>query len=168
MFLRDYIDRIFTESAKVPKKRNRLQANTFYEKERTAPFQALNWTIRGYNGSLKNAIKNAFAPQNHPPEPILPKQIYANNVPQLKYLPKPIPILPKQIYANNVRQHKNPPESDLPTQPEPILPTQIYANHVPQLKNPSNNNPHKNPPNNNLHKNLPTYNYRHKILPIYH
>src|SRR6202008_1825456 len=59
MFLRDYIDRIFTESAKVLKKRNRLQANTFYEKERTAPFQTPNWTIRGHNGSLKNAIKNA-------------------------------------------------------------------------------------------------------------
>ncbi|CAB4491859.1 unnamed protein product [Rhizophagus irregularis] len=59
-FLRDYIDRIFSESSKVPKKRTRIHDSVnFYDKERTKPFQAPNWTISGYTGSLKTAVQKA-------------------------------------------------------------------------------------------------------------
>ncbi|PKY57595.1 hypothetical protein RhiirA4_429099 [Rhizophagus irregularis] len=59
-FLRDYIDRIFSELSKVPKKRTRIHDSVnFYDKERTKPFQAPNWTISGYTGSLKMAVQKA-------------------------------------------------------------------------------------------------------------
>ncbi|CAB5394973.1 unnamed protein product [Rhizophagus irregularis] len=59
-FLRDYIDHIFSESSKVPKKRTRIHDSVnFYDKERTKPFQAPNWTISGYTGSLKMAVQKA-------------------------------------------------------------------------------------------------------------
>jgi hypothetical protein len=58
-FLREFIDRIFSESAKVPKKRTRISSDEFYDKERAAPFQAPKWTVSGYKGSLKNAILDA-------------------------------------------------------------------------------------------------------------
>ena len=62
MFLRDYVDRIFTESSKVPKKRTRIYDNdSFYDKEQSKPFQAPKWTVSGYNGSLKTAVQKACA-----------------------------------------------------------------------------------------------------------
>jgi hypothetical protein len=60
MFLRDYIDRIFIESSKIPKKRSRIyDPANFYEKEQSSPFQAPKWTVRGYKGSLKAAVEDA-------------------------------------------------------------------------------------------------------------
>ncbi|CAB5383755.1 unnamed protein product [Rhizophagus irregularis] len=59
-FLRDYIDRIFSESSKVSKKRTQIHDSVnFYDKEWTKPFQAPNWTISGYTGSLKMAVQKA-------------------------------------------------------------------------------------------------------------
>ena len=59
--MRNYIDRIFSESSKVPKKRKRIQANAYYEnkKEEKAPFKAPKWTVRGYQGTLKKLIEDA-------------------------------------------------------------------------------------------------------------
>jgi hypothetical protein len=59
--LRDYIDRIFAESSKVAKKRERIQVpEDFYNKEMDAPVQAPKWTLGGYRGSLKAAIQEAI------------------------------------------------------------------------------------------------------------
>jgi len=59
--LRDYIDRIFAESSKVAKKRERIQVpDDFYNKEMDAPVQAPKWTLGGYRGSLKAAIQEAI------------------------------------------------------------------------------------------------------------
>jgi hypothetical protein len=58
--LRDYVDRIFSESSKIPKKRTRIYDNVnTHDKESTAPFQAPKWTIDGYKGSLKIAVRKA-------------------------------------------------------------------------------------------------------------
>ncbi|PKC56144.1 hypothetical protein RhiirA1_474429 [Rhizophagus irregularis] len=47
-------------SSKVLKKRTRIHDSVnFYDKERTKPFQAPNWTISGYTGSLKTAVQKA-------------------------------------------------------------------------------------------------------------
>jgi hypothetical protein len=60
MFLHDYIDKIFSESSKVPKKRPRVyDPNYIYDKEPSAPLRAPKWTVRGYNGSLKAVVENA-------------------------------------------------------------------------------------------------------------
>ena len=59
MFLREYIDRIFAESSKVPKKRDRIHDTVTYDKEQSSPFQAPKWTLSGYNGSLKVAVESA-------------------------------------------------------------------------------------------------------------
>ncbi|RGB32160.1 hypothetical protein C1646_790926 [Rhizophagus diaphanus] len=59
-FLRDYIDRIFSKSSKVLKKRTQIHNSiNFYDKERTKLFQAPNWTISGYTSSLKTAVQKA-------------------------------------------------------------------------------------------------------------
>ena len=59
--MRDYIDRIFAESSKVAKKRERIQVpDDFYNKEMDAPVQAPKWTLGGYRGSLKAAIQEAI------------------------------------------------------------------------------------------------------------
>jgi hypothetical protein len=59
--LRDYIDRIFTESSKVAKKRERIQVpDDFFNKEMDAPVQAPKWTLGGYRGSLKASIQEAI------------------------------------------------------------------------------------------------------------
>jgi len=58
MFLREYIDRIFAELSKVPKKRDRIHDTVTYDKEQSSPFQAPKWTLSGYNGSLKVAAQN--------------------------------------------------------------------------------------------------------------
>jgi len=44
---------------KVSKKRHRIHANGYYEKEQMAPFRAPKWTIDGYRGSLKDAVQTA-------------------------------------------------------------------------------------------------------------
>lgn len=59
MFLREYIDRLFAESSKVPKKRDRIRDTVPYDKEQLSPFQAPKWTLSGYNGSLKVAVESA-------------------------------------------------------------------------------------------------------------
>ena len=59
--MHDYIDRIFAESSKVAKKRERIQVpDDFYNKEMDAPVQAPKWTLGGYRGSLKAAIQEAI------------------------------------------------------------------------------------------------------------
>jgi len=59
--LRDYIDRIFAESSKVAKKRERIQMpDDFYNKEIDAPIQTPKWTLDRYRGSLKAAIQEAI------------------------------------------------------------------------------------------------------------
>ena len=57
--MRNYIDQIFAESAKVKKKRGRIPLTEFYQNERTALIKALKWTLSGYNGSLVGAINDA-------------------------------------------------------------------------------------------------------------
>jgi len=60
LFLRDYVDRVFTETSKVPKKRLRIHDNVnYYDKEPSNPFQAPRWTISGYSGTLKAAVQEA-------------------------------------------------------------------------------------------------------------
>ena len=59
MFLHDYVDRIFAESSKIPKKRPRIvDPNDFYS-ENDPPFKAPNWTIGTYNGHLKFTVQSA-------------------------------------------------------------------------------------------------------------
>jgi len=57
--LHDYIDRIFAESSKVAKKRNRIRDEDFYDKEQVAPFQASRWILFGYQDTLNNAVQQA-------------------------------------------------------------------------------------------------------------
>ena len=57
--MRNYVDRIFAESAKVKKKRGRIPSTEFYQNERTAPIKAPKWTLSGYDGSLVGAINDA-------------------------------------------------------------------------------------------------------------
>lgn len=57
--MRDYIDHIFSETSKVSKKRERIQADSYYEKEKLAPFKAPKWTVDGYHGTLKNLVEAA-------------------------------------------------------------------------------------------------------------
>src|SRR5579859_2123249 len=60
MFLRDYVDRIFNESSKIPKKWSRIyNPANFYEKEQSSPFQAPKWTVRRYKDSLKVTVEDA-------------------------------------------------------------------------------------------------------------
>ncbi|GBC24311.2 hypothetical protein GLOIN_2v1773638 [Rhizophagus irregularis DAOM 181602=DAOM 197198] len=59
LFLRNYIDRLFAETSKVPKKWTRVYSSDFYEKETSAPFCAPKWTIRNYQGSLKDIVGRA-------------------------------------------------------------------------------------------------------------
>jgi hypothetical protein len=59
--LRSFIDKLFTETSKVPKKRIRFydDGGNFYEKEQTPPFRAPKWTVGKYQGSLKDAVEKA-------------------------------------------------------------------------------------------------------------
>ncbi|CAB4445407.1 unnamed protein product [Rhizophagus irregularis] len=59
LFLRNYIDRLFAETSKVPKKRTRVYSSDFYEKETSAPFCAPKWTIGNYQSSLKDIVGRA-------------------------------------------------------------------------------------------------------------
>ena len=59
LFLRNYIDRLFAETSKVPKKRIRVYDSNFYEKEISAPFRAPKWTVGDYQGSLKDIVADA-------------------------------------------------------------------------------------------------------------
>ena len=72
MFLREYIDRIFNESTKVPKKRARLVIPNNFHSEVKAPFQAPNWTIGDYNGHLKTEVQRACDRRSSTTLPIQP------------------------------------------------------------------------------------------------
>jgi len=54
-FLRGYVDKTFNESSMVSRTRNRIYDNEHYTDE-TAPFRAPEWTLSGYNGSLKKYV----------------------------------------------------------------------------------------------------------------
>ena len=58
-FLRNYVDRLFAETSKVPKKWTRVYDTNFYEKEPSAPFQPPKWAISNYQGSLKDIVDKA-------------------------------------------------------------------------------------------------------------
>ncbi|CAG8537418.1 9202_t:CDS:2 [Racocetra fulgida] len=45
-------------------KRARTYDTDYYEKEQSKPFQAPDWTINGYRGSLRTAIQNACCEQS--------------------------------------------------------------------------------------------------------
>jgi hypothetical protein len=56
--LRNFIDRLFAETFKVPKKWIRTyDTDNFYEKEQTPPFRAPKWTVGNYQGSLKDLVE---------------------------------------------------------------------------------------------------------------
>ena len=100
--MRDYIDRIFAESSKVAKKRERIQVpDDFYNKEMDAPVQAPKWTLGGYRGSLKAAIQEA-----------------------IKSIPRHV-----EQQQQQQQQHQRPQqeESDKPPQDEPVDETQTPA-----------------------------------------
>lgn len=59
LFLRGFIDRLFTETSKVPKKRTRVYDDNSYDKEQTAPFCAPKWTVGNYHGPLKDVVEKA-------------------------------------------------------------------------------------------------------------
>ncbi|GBC30005.1 hypothetical protein GLOIN_2v1773218 [Rhizophagus irregularis DAOM 181602=DAOM 197198] len=59
LFLRNYIDQLFTETSKVPKKRIRVYDDNFYEKEQTAPFHSPKWAVGDYQGFLKDEVERA-------------------------------------------------------------------------------------------------------------
>ena len=95
MFLREYIDRIFNESTKVPKKRARLVIPNNFHSEVEAPFQAPNWTIGDYNGHLKTEVQRACDRRSsttlpiQPPPP--PRETTPTLLPPRETTPSPLP-----------------------------------------------------------------------------
>lgn len=116
--MRDYIDRIFAESAKVPKKRTRINlVDNFYEKEREAPFQAPKWTLRGYKGSLMDAIKDACSkiPRPHSKRSdTLPDDTQTDIPPEQSEPSEPLkpsePLDPSEPLPDPLPEHNEPDE----------------------------------------------------------
>ncbi|PKY56712.1 hypothetical protein RhiirA4_477194 [Rhizophagus irregularis] len=55
-FLREYVDKIFDESSKVPCHRNRTCGRSYAPNEGMAPLNAPKWSVSGYSGSLKKEV----------------------------------------------------------------------------------------------------------------
>ena len=119
--MRDYIDRIFAESSKVAKKRERIQVpDDFYNKEMDAPVQAPKWTLGGYRGSLKAAIQEA-----------------------IKSIPRRVEQQQQQQQRHQRHQRPQQEESDEPPQDEPADETQTPA---PALQVTTSDEPRSIPP----------------------
>jgi hypothetical protein len=62
MFLRDYLDAIFYQQKSDRRKRARVNDNSrFAADETNAPLNASRWTKSGYNGSMKDVIKEVVS-----------------------------------------------------------------------------------------------------------
>lgn len=59
MFLREYLDKLFEESSKVTRKRERVYDNCQFASNEKAPLNAPKWSLAKYNGSKKEAVKKA-------------------------------------------------------------------------------------------------------------
>lgn len=54
--MREYVDKIFDESSKAPRRRNRTCGRSYAPNEGTAPLNAPKWSVSGYSGSLKKEV----------------------------------------------------------------------------------------------------------------